>query len=210
MGPHPTMHDWGHYSYKLEYLAGESPSQIYFDTSILGIHELAFDTPIPRPIPGSNVEQPLLPRPESACPSHSSEDEDYFYTSATLGGVAEVTPCRANIVNFGPAIIGLLFRYTGGQQASVGQIRLDMLEPPMKVNVTRLLRLHFILSSDGCPNVDRISFEPQTQVQDDSFSVPWGGTLEWWFSHRQCRLWHNGRSSRPTTPGKKFQRHLNL
>lgn len=143
------MDNYGYYFYKLVHQVGDSPGRIYFDTSILGIHELAFETPVPSPVD----EQPLLPRPESACPSHYSDDENYFYTSATLDGVVGMTPCRANIVDFGPAVVGLLLNYEDGQQASVGQVRLDM-------------------------QVGSVTLETKTQAGQNHFSIPWRGTLE--------------------------------
>jgi len=193
------MDNYGYYFYRLVHLVGDSPSHIYFNTSILGIHKLAFETPVPSPID----KQPLLPRPESACPSHHPDDENYFYTSATLDSMVGMTPCQANIVDFGPAVMELLLNYEDGQQASVGQVRLDMLNPLIKVDLKVESYLHFALSSKGCPNVDSVSLETKTQDRQNHFSIPWHRTLEWWFSHRQCRVWCKSRTSRPTIPGKK-------
>lgn len=170
MGQHLTIDSYGTFLYKLVRRVWDSPSRIYFDTSILGILDLAFDTPVPSPV----KEQPLLPQPESASPSHSQRDKDYFYISATLDSVVEMTPCQVSIVDFGPAVIGLL-RYKDSQQASFRQTQLDMLESPMKVDPKTKLCLHFALSSTGCPNVSSVTLETKMQAG----LMPLHGTLEW-------------------------------
>ena len=156
-----------------------SPSQMYFDTSIFGILEFKLDRSTSS---HSATEQPPLPEPESRCPTFSHEDEDYFFTSAVLDGVTEVSQCKANVATFGPAVMGLLFRYADGRQGSVGQIRPDKLVSPVRVNSKMKLYLHFGFSDKGCPHLSGISFEDLREVGRDEFLVSLQGTLEWWFS----------------------------
>ncbi|SPQ19054.1 e6e2ec79-93ae-4bde-87dc-f58c79148bf6 [Thermothielavioides terrestris] len=191
---------YGNWVYTLIYRAGETPDRIYFDISLLGIHEIILGAPLPRvrvdlPLPQA---LPQLPSPRSACPSHYYYDENYYFTSATLDGVAEITPCRSDL-----GVIGLLLHYHDGRQAALGQVRLDKLQrPPLKVDPSRSMWLHFSVSSENCPNIEAIEFVSPTVVGPQHFPVAWRGTLEWWFSYRQCRLWHGMFSSPPTAPGK--------
>ncbi|KAL2016084.1 hypothetical protein VTK56DRAFT_4291 [Thermocarpiscus australiensis] len=196
LGPDPVDPGFGHDAYTLVYRAGEKPGRIHFDISPEGIHELALEAPLP---PQPAAGQPPLPQPESPCPRHCEEDENYFYSAAVLDGVAAVTPCRAAERGI---IVGLLLHYHDGRQASLGQVRLDRLQQPALrvVDPPGRMWLRFALAPDGCPNVDAITFDPQ-RAGPEHFPVAWRGTLEWWFSHRQCRLWHDQRSTPPTVRG---------
>ena len=191
---------FGHDVYTLVYRAGERPGRIYFDISPDGIHELALDGPLP---PQPAAGQPPLPQPESPCPRHHQEDENYYYSTAVLDSVAAVTPCWAAERG---VVVGLLLHYRDGRQASLGQVRLDWLQqPPVRViDPARGMWFRFALSPEGCPNVDALAFDPPPPAQraePGHFPIAWRGTLEWWFSHRQCQLWHDGQSSPPTVRG---------
>lgn len=169
------------------------PSRVYFDVSVGGIHTFAVDASFP----DSASQPPPLPVPTSACPK-AGDDEKYVHTFASFDGVVEVTPCRSNIIEFGPAITGILLHYADGNHAVLGQVRLDKLESPINVRDASAMWLHFSLSSLECPNVDGVTFEKP--LGSEYFEVPRHGTLEWWFSHLQCQVWHEGRSSWPTKP----------
>ncbi|SPQ20852.1 7fe6b43f-d362-4d17-a62d-94c47311d6b1 [Thermothielavioides terrestris] len=128
LGSHPAS-GGGNYQYALVCRPAEhGPSRIYFDLSLYGIHSLAVDTPLP----SGAVVLPSPAPPVSPCPELGPY-EIFTYTSAALDGVVEVTPCRSDVAEFGPAITGLLLRYADGRQASLGQVRLDRLEQPVKV-----------------------------------------------------------------------------
>ncbi|KAL7794340.1 hypothetical protein V8C37DRAFT_415184 [Trichoderma ceciliae] len=68
-------------------------------------------------------------------------------------------------------VTGLLLHYHDGSRASVGQVRLDRLTEERQLSPANL---------------------------DSDLEVPCHGTLEWWFSRRQCQLAHEWRTSAST------------
>lgn len=207
MGSYPTREYYGRYEYTLLHRAGDAHSRIFFDISLLGIDILAFETPFPNVLPGRQFPVPLVhgqhpphPVPDSPCPSSEELDEAYFHSSAVLDGVNEIFVCRTDL----GTIIGLLLRYQGGYEVALGQVRLDKLQKhPINVSALAQLWLHFSISPEGCPNVETIGLEAPTEIGPHHFPVLMEGRLEWWFSYRQCRLWHNGLLSPPTVYGKR-------
>jgi hypothetical protein len=61
MGMYPGMDRDGHYSYRLIYGPAVETNLIYFDTSMRGIHELAFENHAP-PLGAQQLELPLPSR----------------------------------------------------------------------------------------------------------------------------------------------------
>ncbi|KAF5609070.1 uncharacterized protein FSUBG_4225 [Fusarium subglutinans] len=111
----------------------------------------------------------------------------FVYTSASLNDVRTIAPCRGWSAVFHDQIVGMLLTYGDGRRRSVGQVRLDCLDPPLSV------------SSDcfwlGFPNHDSnksgdwlpwylkaTSFqlsEPMPNNSTTYIKVPFSGRLEW-------------------------------
>lgn len=225
MGPHPDSkaEAEGHYTYTLVYRGGSHLDRIYVDTGEDGIRRFRFGSPLPVEPSGSsnNSAAPTgdarrpkgLPSPASPCPFPRPQYDDpsyfFFYSSADMHGVSEVTLYRTDQGNIG----GMVLRYHDERQVSLGQVRPDRLvegpeggptirvEDPVR---TPLLwfRLAF-LSRSPLFEIEAITLGPverQCPGWSDGttwFSVPWRGTLEWWFDWDTCQLVHDGRSSSP-------------
>ncbi|SPJ70660.1 uncharacterized protein FTOL_00388 [Fusarium torulosum] len=69
----------------------------------------------------------VLPSPQ-ALPGHALEAE-YLQTSVQLEGVIEVSLCQKS----SSVVTGLLLTYSDGSRRSVGQVRVDLLRPSIKV-----------------------------------------------------------------------------
>lgn len=124
--------------------------------------------------------------------------EDYFFTSASLDDVITVTPCTSNQDGM-LAIIGLLFSASNGRESCVGQIRRDSLGCPLDVDRSQRLWLGFSMQKRQ-PRVVKVdTFRSREELT--WFDMPWAGVLEWWFSFRQSRLYHEGRTSPVTRIG---------
>lgn len=191
MGAHTMPSQPSYYSFSILDKPGKGPSNIFFDESPHGIRELAFESPAPI----ANTRLRTLPESRSPCPE-STYLEDYFYTWARLDHVKEVSLCRSTT---GPRaiVIGLLLHYPEGRRASVGQVRLDCQEAPMRVEGSEGMWLGF--NTLGFPRVDSIHFSRPSRAPDLVYlAIPWRGRLEWWFSHRQCKVYHDGQISPPT------------
>ncbi|PHH73122.1 hypothetical protein CDD80_4031 [Ophiocordyceps camponoti-rufipedis] len=122
-------------------------THIYIGHACLQLYqELAFEKAIPR----TPSKEPPMPQPLSGYPEEEWA-EDVFFTSADLSGVAEVTPCRS-----GRRIIGLLLTYSNGHRDIVGQVRLDLLEPTVKVGDSEGMWLGY---NKGKPRIKSVSFK---------------------------------------------------
>lgn len=185
IGPHPrVVHP--PYSFCLLDRPQGDESSMFFEASNGRVGILAFQGPAPI----ADVAIPAFPQPESSFPN-SLYYEDYFFTWADLENVVQVTPCKG-VVGPGICIIGFLLVYSTGHQESVGQVRLDGLEPAIDVDRTKVMWLRF--SSDA-PRVTSFGFSGSASSRTDVLNVAWHGRLEWWFSHKQCKVWHNGQAS---------------
>lgn len=165
-------------------------NRIYFESSPLGVHKLAFESPQP-------VErQPLIvPAPTSWHPK-TAAGQGYFHSSAELSSVEEVTPCR-HIVDGQVIVTGLLLRYSTGRQACVGQVRLDWLGRPLQVDMCQTLWLGFSLEKGGmCVTALGLS-RPESQKPMTFLDVPFRGSIDWWFSRMQCQVFYQNRASPP-------------
>ncbi|RBR17975.1 hypothetical protein FVER53590_00286 [Fusarium verticillioides] len=107
-------------------------------------------------------------------------------TSASLSDVRTITPCREWSATFRGEVVGLLLTYCDGRRRSLGQVRLDCLEPPLSVSsdcfwigfakhsnedahfLPWLLRFTSIQLSEPLPN------RSTTYIK-----VPFSGRLEW-------------------------------
>lgn len=157
----------------------EGASRIFYQDSWLGIGQIAFESPKPR---GRGSIPPVV-KPASAYPDDRGAGQ-YFYTSAPLTGVLSVTACHYKL-DREPAIVGLLFHYEDGRQRSVGQIRLDSLGSSVRIDPRG--RMGFQLSSNSWKV---IGFQPMHTENEGWISMPWRGSLGWWFSHMACQLAH--------------------
>lgn len=186
-----------HHDYTLLDAPGGKPGHFFFDTNPSYTHALSFDTE--RPTTAEPVfDLPGVPEASSPHPSFQSSD-GFFWSSASVEDVTAVTPCRLE-----GNTVGLLFSYLDGSSAAIGQVRLDHLDEPLKRVDGGKLCLGFTRTTDDCPYIARVEMlaeksgglvKDQQGSVDMWFEVSWGGTIEWWHSHRQCQVWQDGRQS---------------
>lgn len=170
-------------------LAG--PRRIYFNENANAGPLLGFDGNGEERSP-PNLPLPRLPRP--ALWPGDWEVPAYYYTSAALRDVEDVTPCLRPYIQDGvqPAmnpmvVIGLLLRYSSGRRECVGQIRLDSLGAPCRVAWNGTMWLRFVTTFMG-PCVAEVKHcqGPWTPPRDDDgcvskwFPVSWRRRLKWW------------------------------
>jgi hypothetical protein len=164
------------------------------------IRLLAFETPSPAQSLGGG-EIPAIPRPLYPY-LQSFGLEDYCYTSSVLDGIVTMTPSWGKIGGM-PVIRGLLLRHQSGayETSCVGEVRLDSLDRPLRVEET--IWLAFSETPMGGPSVTHV--ETCRPPQGDPraaltwLEVPCRGRLDWWFNYRQCKIHHeNGQASPPT------------
>lgn len=105
--------------------------------------------------------------------------ETFFYSEASLLGVVELSPCYSC-----HAIKGVILKYQDGRQRAVGEIRLDALTTPIRVDPSSPARLRFKLENQRFPYVSEISQE--SDVEGIRLFSP--GLLRWWWSSRQCQV----------------------
>ena len=169
----------------------ESPTRIYFNQSSEGVHLLAAERPMSHP------ETPLLdsaspPRPETY-PLKSC-----FHSEAALENVVQVTVCRS-LRGGNWHIDGLLFRYSNGDRASVGQFRMDHAGTPLETDNSQNLHLGF--GEGGIhtrPYVARIELGSPNEIGSLHWlCLPWMGKLKWWFTYNQCQVHHDRQASPP-------------
>lgn len=177
----------------MERLTNE-PKCLFFDTSSHGIQNLVFETP--RPLLERNTPAPTpelsSPYPESLC------IEDYFYTSASLDNATTVSLCEGSYKGK-VYVTGLVFTYSNGREACVGQIRRDYLSCPLQLITSPMLWLGFSLENRE-PRVAKIETisSPSDTSSLEWLAIPWTGQLDWWFSARQCKVYHKEQASPAT------------
>lgn len=170
------------------------------------IRLLAFETPVPTQSLGGR-EIPAIPKPLSSYPQTLGL-EDYCYTSSVLDGAVTMTPSWGKIGGM-PVIRGLLLRHQSGayETSCVGEVRLDSLDRPLRVEAT--IWLAFSETPMGGPSVTHVEACPPPPKAIPVAALTWlevpcRGRLDWWFNYRQCKIHHeNGQASPPTcsTPG---------
>ncbi|KAJ3517992.1 hypothetical protein NM208_g14628 [Fusarium decemcellulare] len=118
-----------------------------------------------------------------------------FYTSAKLEDVVEVAGCRSWAPG-SSGIVGLVLVYSDGRRDSVGQVRLDHLEPPTRVEPDGGMVLGFkkedpdgfivetmrVVSLSDMTPADGVSSEGSALQY---LRVSWRGQLDWWFWYRR-------------------------
>ncbi|KAL7940556.1 hypothetical protein V8C42DRAFT_337215 [Trichoderma barbatum] len=188
LGKYPTPGQTYTYSHITTF--PKEPDYLYIDDSA-GIREVAF---VPAPI--LHERSLSLPEPKSFCPKHTSV-ESYFYTFASLENLSFIKICKLNGM-----IIGLLLHYHNGLRASVGQVRLDQLSKEQQVPDNATIRFVISRTEYQCPYVSSVLVLTEGTAEGPptilDLEVACYGTLEWWFSRRQCQLAYEGRTSAPT------------
>jgi hypothetical protein len=179
---------------------GEQPSRVFYEADYSGIGLLAFETPRPE----SGGQWPANLSPPSAGPD-SKIHEPYYYTWSDLSGVTAVTPCQRQYGEK-PVIRGLLLHHANAHVSCVGEVRLDSLG--CRLEVEGSLWLGFSTDTRGKPCVTQIATScPAEKGTVTWFALPCRGKLEWWFSFSQCRVYHEGRASPPTSDVVEVSRH---
>ncbi|KZL64983.1 hypothetical protein CT0861_12835, partial [Colletotrichum tofieldiae] len=156
-------------------------SRFFFEHSPLGVCSLYFETPKPAPPTNSSL---TLPKPMSRQPKSFSES--YFYTTADLDDIEMIVPCQ-RYIRGKRHIIGLLLQFPEGRQSCVGQVRLDSLGGPLRADGHQSMWLGFS-KSDHRPFVSAVVLsKPRGNEGISWLEIQFYGTLEWWFTLRQCQ-----------------------
>ncbi len=167
----------------------KDPTDIYFNLSPNGIHQLA----IKQPVFCKNPTPLQMPTPYPRPYRHGIGD--YFYSAASLGQVVEITPCRRQLGTYTP-IVGLLFRYADGHRASIGEFRMDCLGETLRVDQAQNLHLGFARAEKIHPHVARLELShPRETGSLYWLCMPWTGKLEWWFCFGHCKVYHEDQES---------------
>ncbi|TQN70739.1 hypothetical protein CSHISOI_04722 [Colletotrichum shisoi] len=164
-------------------------SRFFFEHSPLGVCSLYFETPKPAPVSSLTLQKPISRHPKSF-------SESYFYTTADLDDIKMIVPCQ-RYVRGKRRIIGLLLQFPEGRQSCVGQVRLDSLGDPLRADGHQSIWLGFS-ESDHRPFVSAVVLSKPGNEATSWLEVRFYGTLEWWFSLRQCQVCYMGKSSPPT------------
>jgi hypothetical protein len=162
----------------------ESPTRICFNHSLLGIHQLATEHPI--------FCRELAPLHTTISPILEWDGIDYFYSSATLKNDVEVTPCWGKQPNHSQ-VIGLLFRYSSGGRVCVGRFRVDHAGTTLEVGNSQNLYLGCRWMEHYYPYVASVELYPPS-ASLKWLNLPWMGKPEWWFSYKNCKLYHNSKA----------------
>lgn len=132
-----------------------------------------------------------LPKPHTDYP-RACTTEQYFWSWAMLDNTVQVATCRASMDD--KHVVGLLFTYVSGSQASVGRVRLDYLEEPLQIDQLTGFWLCF---RDREPQICGLSLIQPTQPGLKYLHIECRGRLEWWHSYRQCRVHYQQHASEP-------------
>lgn len=197
------MHPKFGIQYHLIYSTTNRPSRIYFNewdpfedekcVKYIGIESDATET--------DRVTNQRLEKSESMCPllltttsqpPYTQYNEPWHYTSCTLENVVEIACCVDGTVSH-RQIIGMMVHYGDGHRACIGQHGSDWLLDKSSADPSMLLRIGLAKTRKNLPYVARITLGNPAAPVSNLFSwmdVPWRGKLEWWFSLRQCRIFH--------------------
>jgi hypothetical protein len=167
------------------------PATFHYDLHEYGARELVFTNPTPKYY---NKRRPRLVPPQLPCPPPSPQ-EWYMWNAASTSGITSMRACLSQ--RLGRRVVrGLLFRYCDGLEESVGEVRFDSLTPPTQIDEGSTMWFEFDKTPDGCPHLVDVSFQPP-HPGEQRFLMPINGHghIEWWFSYRQCLVWHDGHVS---------------
>ncbi|KAI0902715.1 hypothetical protein F4823DRAFT_621082 [Ustulina deusta] len=168
----------------------KSPTRVYFNDSPRGICRLATSQLSTNQGPTS-IAGTLSPYPKRTGVG------DFFHSSANLRNAVTIRPCQETFASHSP-IIGLLIQYYNGDRTCVGQVRFDCLRTELTVKSFPKLCLWFARTKSKHPYVAKVEqFPPSDSEPYEWLDLRWEGYLEWWFSHWQCQVYHDGKSSPP-------------
>lgn len=180
MGYHTRRFQGQSFTYERIAALSNELCKLFFDTHT-GIERLAIATTRP-----SSQTPPRLSTPLSLYPK-SLSTEIFCYSATNLDSISEVRLCQV-----GGIITGMLLSDSKGSQKSVGQIRLDALSPAVNPHESLGVWIAMV-SLDHLMNVSDIEFDPPVYKARSWTKLPWKGSLEWWFSGKQCRIFHDGK-----------------
>lgn len=186
LAEHPPPGFESEYSYHLTAAVSQQPVTLFLGFNDEGYQDVAFSLPPPRAVDGRSLPSlPNLPSPASPFP-RSIRYEHFFYSCAEVRHVSEVIPCRVD-----GNVKGIILNYLDGRVASLGQIRLDLLD---KAETVSQYGLWFQVSpsAKGFPQVTDLRVNIPSPDVGSYFHIEWLGHLEWWSSRRQCQLRYNG------------------
>ncbi|KFH46214.1 hypothetical protein ACRE_029600 [Hapsidospora chrysogenum ATCC 11550] len=85
-------------------------------------------------------------------------NETYYWSSASLEDVVSLRQCQYTVWG-SRSVIGLLFEYSTGESAAVGQVRLDALTAPQAVDPSKVFT-----SAPGGRRMVRDRYEGEARV----------------------------------------------
>ncbi|KAF9779368.1 hypothetical protein IL306_001913 [Fusarium sp. DS 682] len=198
LGPHAHMSLPEAIFERVTLFTGTQPSRFWFSCHGDGVDCLAFDSEDKR---HDKNEAPRLQDPSAW--SSMRNTQQVINTSASLGDVTEVVPCRAWAPG-SSGIVGLIFTYSDGHKESVGQVRLDHLLPPNKVELGGEMWLGIRQCHSGGVIVHSMRLIPGTgqsihggnpsQAGLNWVRIAWRGRLYWDFCYRRCFIYFNEQS----------------
>lgn len=151
---------------------------------------LAFDSEDKRQ--DKNDFRRTLEGPFALC--SSGVGNQVFATTAQLEDIVEVVPCRSWAPG-STGIVGLVFTYSDGHREAVGQVRLDHLLSPIRVEPTGDMWLGVRYLSYGTV-VEAMRLIPSTgktiyggnssEAGLHWYRIVWRGRLDWLFWYGRC------------------------
>lgn len=178
--PHPWEYD--KYTYRQIAKLSRSPNTIYLDLNYK-FRAVAVPQNAKPDQSSLRLDVPLSPYPRGS--------EDFFHSAASLEDVREIQFCSA-----ADRITGVLLRYGDGSSAILGSVQLNKLGTSQQI--TNALWILIERNDLKFPRVVRILVEEPSRDAEQYFQVYLYGSLEWWFSWRQCQLYYEGNSTIPT------------
>uniref|UniRef100_A0A4E9EHB0 Uncharacterized protein n=1 Tax=Gibberella zeae TaxID=5518 RepID=A0A4E9EHB0_GIBZA len=130
IGPIVSEREPFNWNHLVDLPTGE-PSTIYFDESLRGINQLAFQEK-KKPLVGAKAAPEVMVPPPPARARRIS----YFYFSGRLKDLLTVTPCWIKSRKGLMQITGLVLRYGDGRVRTLGVVRLDCLAEPIDVTAS--------------------------------------------------------------------------
>lgn len=149
------------------------------------------------------TSKPILQNVQFNLPTPSAnnidtDEELFYYACPSLENLETITMCHMNQSN---VISGLLLHYAGGHRECVGQVRPDRLGKSLNLDGGQPFFVGFELISGKFPQVTEIEMDQADLRTNRSMRIGGNGSLEWWWSRRQCQLLYEGTASPETYRG---------
>ncbi|KAH7127427.1 hypothetical protein EDB81DRAFT_846315 [Dactylonectria macrodidyma] len=150
------------------------PGYFFFDEHPCGISHLTFES-----FALARLSPLVTPKASSPYPGLASK-RSFLWSCASVEDAVAVRVCRLKTGGW-TEIMGLLFCYADGKEASVGQVRFDCIDQPRTIDHLESLYLGFQLSKEEKPYISRVETSAKQLDNHVSmwFEVSWSGTLEW-------------------------------